>query len=250
MKLFSELYKKEHILSKIDARLKMTTSLVILAMVISYRGYAFPLAIAVMSFSLCIMMNIPIRTFAFRFSEPVFIASIIVLLKLFFHGNDPIFSINIIGINISGYKEGLMDGLLIALRILGAVSVMAVMGFSTPFNEILAGLSWMRVPRGFVEILMFAYRYIFVLIEDAMVIYNAQKNRLGYSSIRQGMGSFGTLTGSLILKAFDHSHDISVAMIQRGFDGNIPLMNHKPFKSLEIAFSFILLSALGILWVI
>ena len=50
---------------------------------------------------------------------------------------------------------------------------------------------------------MFAYRYIFVLLDDATVIYSAQKNRLGYSTIRRGLSSFGVLAGSLTLKAFD-----------------------------------------------
>ncbi len=153
-----------------------------------------------------------------------------------------------LNINISGYKDGLMDGLMIAVRIMGAVSIVTVMGFSTPFTEFIAGLSWLKVPKGFIEILMFAYRYIFVLFDDAMVIYNAQKNRLGYSNIRRGLGSFGILTGSLMLKAFEHSHNITVSMIQRGYDGNMPILKHKPFKLSEVVVSVLAITAMGIVW--
>lgn len=248
MELFSEYFKKDHILSRIDARVKLIVSLAILAMILSYKGFTLPLLVTLLCLFLCVKMKMPLRIFLLRFSEPVFIISVILILKFFFSGNDVLFSINIIGIKISGHKDGLMDGLMIASRILSAVSIVAVLGFSTPFTEFIAGLSWLRVPKGFIEILMFAYRYIFVLLEDAMVIYNAQKNRLGYSNIKRGLGSFSTLAGSLVLKAFEHSHNITVAMIQRGYDGNIPMLKHKPFKLSEIIVSVLVITAMGFVW--
>lgn len=196
----------------------------------------------------CIGMGIPLKVFLLRFSEPVFIALIIIVLKLFFSGNDVLFAFNILNISISGYKDGLMDGLMIAMRILGAVSIVALMGFSTPFTEFIAGLSWLRIPKGFIEVLIFAYRYIFVLFEDAMVIYNAQKNRLGYSNISRGLRSFSILAGSLILKTFEHSQNITASMIQRGYDGNIPILKQRPFKLSEVILSILIVTAVGFLW--
>jgi cobalt/nickel transport system permease protein len=248
MELFSEYLKKDHMLSKIDARVKILVGLTILAMVLSYKGFVLPSLVILLCLFFCIKMKIPLRILIRRFSEPIFIISIVLLLKFFFSGDDAFFSINIIGIEVTGHKDGLMDGLMIGSRIFGAVSIVAVMGFSTPFTEFIAGLSWLRVPKGFIEILMFAYRYIFVLLDDAMVIYNAQKNRLGYSNIRRGLSSFGVLTGSLILRAFDQSQNTTVAMIQRGYDGNIPMLKHKPFKPSEIIASVLIVMAMGLVW--
>ncbi|MDI6801498.1 MAG: cobalt ECF transporter T component CbiQ [Thermodesulfovibrionales bacterium] len=233
MEIFAEHLRKDHLLSKVDARIKLLSALSLLGMVLSYKGFAFPVIITAICVFLCVRMKIPLKIFILRFSEPLFIAAVIVLLKFFISGRD-----------------GLIDGILIACRIIGAVSVVAVLGFSTPFTEIMSALSWMRIPKGFIEILMLAYRYVFVLLEDAMVIYNAQKNRLGYCSIKRGLSSFGTLAGSLVLKAFEHSHNITTAMIQRGYDGNIPAMKHKPFKLHDIAFSVILITIIGALWTI
>ncbi|MBI5026134.1 MAG: cobalt ECF transporter T component CbiQ [Nitrospirae bacterium] len=253
MELFSEYFKKEHILSKIDARVKILVSLIMLAMVLSYKGFVLPLLVTLLCLFFCIKMRVPLKVFILRFSEPIFIASIVLLLKFFFSGKDIIFSISLPTshfslLTVTGYKDGLMDGLMIASRIISAVSIVAVLGFSTPFTDIIAGLSWFRVPKGFIEILMFAYRYIFVLLEDAMVIYNAQKNRLGYSSIKRGLSSFGTLAGSLVIKAFEHSQNITVAMVQRGYDGNIHMLKHKPFKSSEIIISVLVITAMGFVW--
>ena len=231
MELFSEYFKKDHFLLRIDARVKLLVALAILVMVLSYKGFVFSLFVSLLGAFLCVKMRIPLRIFLLRFSEPLFIVSVIILLKFLLSGRD-----------------GLIEGAMIAVRIFAAVTVVAILGFSTPFTEFMSALSWMRIPRGFIEILMFAYRYIFVLFEDAMVIYNAQKNRLGYSNIRRGLGSFGALTGSLMLKAFEHSHNITVSMIQRGYDGTMPAMRHKPFRFSEVAASVLLVFAMGFIW--
>jgi cobalt/nickel transport system permease protein len=248
MELFSEFLKKEKGLLKIDARIKLLITLTLLGMVLTYRGFFFPLLVALLCLFLCLKMKVPLRVLIFRFSEPMFVALVVLFLKLFFSGENELFSIDLIGFKVVAYKEGLIEGIRVGCRIIGAVSIVAVMGFSTPFTEFMASLSWLRVPKSFVEILMFAYRYIFVLLEDAMVIYNAQKNRLGYSNILRGLSSFGVLAGSLTLKAFEQSQNTAVAMIQRGYDGNMPMFKQEPFKPSEIMISILFILAMGFVW--
>lgn len=253
MEILSEYLKKDNFLREIDGRIKLIVALVLLAMALSYKGFLFPLLMLGLSLSLCVSLRVPLRVVFMRFSEPLFIASIIVILKLFFAGKDVLFYLclptsNFSLFTLAAHRDGLMEGLQIASRILGAVSIVIVTGFITPFTEFLSALSWMKVPKGFVEILMFAYRYIFVLTEDAMVIYNAQKNRLGYSSIRRGLSSFGALTGSLILRAFEKSEQITSSMLQRGYDGGIPAIRHRPFNAAQVLVSFLVLAVLGVIW--
>lgn len=248
MELFSEHLKKEHLLSKIDARIKLIVVFTLLVMVLSYKGISFPLIIAILCLFLCLMMRVPFRVVILRFSEPMFIASVLLLLKFFFSGEDALFSINILGLKIVGHKDGLIEGLKISSRIIGAVSLLAVLGFATPFTEFMAGLSWFKVPKPFVELLMLTYRYIFVLFEDAGVIYNAQRNRLGYSGIKKGLRSFGTLTGALIIRAFEHSQKTSLAMLQRGYTGDMPMLRQRPFKMAEVTTAILFVFVMGIIW--
>jgi cobalt/nickel transport system permease protein len=37
-------------------------------------------------------------------------------------------------------------------------------------------------------------------------------------------------------------------MVQRGYDGAIPMLRHKPFKSSELAGSALFLLVMGVLW--
>lgn len=235
-------------LHRADARLKLAVGLILVVMVLCYQGFVFPLLIALSSLILTVIHRVPLRRVILRFSEPLFIAAVLVLLKTFFSGSDGMGTVPLFGLEITAYRDGLREGLLIATRIVGAVSIVAILGIITPFNEFLSALAWFRVPKGFIEVLMFAYRYIFLLFEEAMVIYHAQKNRLGYSSIRRGLNSFGVLAGSLTLKAFDNSSNTATAMAQRGYDGSMPMLRHRPFRMVEVVFSVVLVAVMGALW--
>jgi cobalt/nickel transport system permease protein len=151
---------------------------------------------------------------------------------------------------LTGHRDGLMEGLLITSRILGGVSLLAAVGFATPFIEFMAALSWLRVPKPFIEIMMFAYRYLFVFLEDATTIYSAQKNRLGYTGIKKGLNSFGVLTGSLVLRGLEQSQKTADAMEQRGYTGDMPLLKGKPLRALELAGGLLIVIFGGVAWMI
>jgi len=180
---FSEHFSKGHFLSGIDARVKLLVTLALLLMVLSYQGILFPLIVSCGALMLCAKMRIPVKLLFLRMAQPLLIASVVLLLKFLFTGEDVMFSLNLLGLKLSGHRDGLMEGIRITSRIMGGVSLVIALGFATPFIEFVAALSWLRVPRPFIEIMMFAYRYLFVFLEDASTIYSAQKNRLGYAGI-------------------------------------------------------------------
>jgi cobalt/nickel transport system permease protein len=237
--------ESSHPLALIDPRVKLLSALALLVMVISCRGVIFPLLVAAVSFGLCLTLRVPLRVLLLRFSEPLFIALMVFLLKLFFAGEVPLFSWDLGWFRLTAHRDGLAEGILISSRILGGVSLLGLVGFSTPFTGLMAALSWMRVPQALVDVALFAWRYLFLLMEDAQVVYHAQRNRLGYVGYRRGLSSLGTLAGVLVLKAFDNSQSVTTAMMQRGYDGAMPLLRHQPFKSAEVALALLLVLGLG-----
>jgi cobalt/nickel transport system permease protein len=250
MNIFSEHFKKEHLLTKTDARVKVVVVFALLMMVLSYKGILLPLLIAAASLLICIRMHIPVRIMLLRFSQPMFIALVVLLLKTFFSGEETLFTFNLLGLDITGHKDGLMEGIMIFSRIAGGVSLVIALGFATPFIEFVAALSWLKVPKTFIEIMMFAYRYLFMLLEDANTIYSAQKNRLGYAGIRKGMHSFGVLTGSLVLRGFEQSQKTADAMMQRGYTGDMPLLKGEPLRIAELAVAAVIVLSGGVVWMI
>jgi cobalt/nickel transport system permease protein len=242
-----QVHNGSHPISRLDPRVKLLSAVALLVMVISCRELYFPLLVSALCLWLCLNLGISVKTLTFRFSEPVFIAATVLLLKLFFAGSVTLFSLNVAGIELVGHRDGLLEGVKIASRIVGGVSLLAVVGFSTPFTELMAALSWLRVPQVLIDVALFAWRYLFLLLEDAQVVYNAQKNRLGYVGYRRGLSSFGTLAGVLVIKAFDNSQSITTAMVQRGYDGEMPLLLHKPFHAVEVAWALLFITVMGAL---
>ncbi|RNC69222.1 MAG: cobalt ECF transporter T component CbiQ [Desulfuromonadales bacterium] len=238
----------DHPLVRLDARVKLLTALALIVMVISCAGSGFPLLVAALCLGLCVAMGVPPRRILIRFAEPLFIAAMVLLLKLFFSGHEPLFTMHLFGLELVGHRDGLREGVMIASRIAGAVSVVAAVGFATPFTELMAALAWLRVPQGLIEVALFAWRYLFVLFDDAQVVYAAQRNRLGYAGFRRGLRSFGTLAGALVIKAFDNSQTVTTAMVQRGYDGTMPLLRHRPFRKGEVLLSAAFVAMMGVLW--
>lgn len=248
MHRFPENIGRVTVVTAIDPRLKLLSVMVLLAMVLTYRGFLFPLFVAVLCLGLCASMRISVRSLLVRYSEPALIVIVLVLIKSFFAGKEIIWKFHCLGIDLVLYRDGLIDGLLIGARVFAGVSLVTAFVFATSFTQLLGALSWLRVPRGLIEVSMFAYRCIFLLLDDAAVIYNAQKNRLGYSSVRRALSSFGVLAGSLTLKAFDNSQHAATAMIQRGYDGTLPLAAQRPLKIRHVAISIFFLLLMGVAW--
>lgn len=242
-----QLRGSSHPIAQLDPRVKVLTALALLVMVISCQGLAFPLLVSALSLALCFKLGIAGRTLALRFSEPLFIVATLVVLKLFTTGHVPLFSLHLAGVELVGHRDGLLEGVRIAARMTGGVSLLALVGFSTPFTELVAALSWFKVPHVLIEIALFAWRYLFLLLEDAQVVYNAQRNRLGYAGCRRGLRSFGTLAGVLVIKAFDNSQIITTAMVQRGYDGRMPMLVQKPIRMGEVMSALVIVLGMGVI---
>ncbi len=146
-------------------------------------------------------IKIPPNIILFRLAAPLSITGVIFLIQVFFYGMPP------------------MLGFLIVGKVIGAVSLVIFLSMTTPVNKLLNSARWFKVSNTWIEVAMFSYRYIFVLLEDAITIRNAQKVRLGYSSLARSLRSFGELMGLTVIRAYDRSIAIYESMMLRGYNG-------------------------------
>jgi cobalt/nickel transport system permease protein len=207
----------------------------LLALVVSSHGSAFPWQVAGICLPVALISGMPLRILSLRLLHPLFIAAVILTLKTFMGAAETTTLVTIGSFSISGQMEGLREGLIITSRIIGAVSVAILLSQVMSFTETMAALAWLRVPRGLVEVSMFAWRSLFMLYDDASVVFTAQKNRLGYCGMRRSLTSFGAMAGMLTIRAFDSSQAMTVAMSQRGYDGNLPLLRGSRLGASQLA---------------
>lgn len=228
----------------VDPRIRMTAALVLLLLVISSATTTFPLCVTALCLPAALAHGMKPRTLLLRMLHPLFIATIVVVLRALWGQGEPILTAGIVSI----YPAGLQAGLLIASRIIASVSIVILLSRIQTFTEGMAALAWLRVPHGLIEVSLFAWRSIFLLYDDASVVYTAQKNRLGYCGIRRGLHSLGSMAGMLAIKAFDNSHSVTIAMTQRGYDGTLPLSNRSPLPITQLTGLLLFVVFAAITW--
>lgn len=208
----------------VDPRLLVVGALLLVVLIISSSRPWFPLFCLAGCLTAAWVAGVRPRLLLTRLGSPLLLAIMLLLFK------------SLAGSGWQPSLAGLREGGLLASRVLGAASVLLLLGCLISVTEILGALAWLRLPRTLVEVALLAWRYLFVLLDDASVVYSAQKNRLGYSSgMRRSLRSFGSLAGLLTVKAFDASRTITVAMSQRGYDGNLPLALPERLSPLQSA---------------
>ena len=150
--------------------------------------------------------------------------------------------INFYGVNIS---TGVLLFITIIIKNILCLMAVFLLMATTKFDSITCELVHLKIPSIFVLQLVMIYRYIFVLVEEALTMIQAYqlKNPQSKGIAFKDMGSF---VGSLLVRSFERSNEVYNAMKCRGFDVKQAYLNYVDF---EIENYFLLMMAVGVLMI-
>jgi len=123
-----------------------------------------------------------------------------------------------------------------------SVQAAIVLAASTQFPELLQAMRAVGIPRLLVGMFGLTWRYLFVLVDEALRLLRARMARSGQSGEagRKTGGSLawrahmaGGMAGNLFLRAFERSDRIYVAMLSRGYDGEVRTLPLPAFSGLN-----------------
>ncbi len=144
----------------------------------------------------------------------------------------------------------------IAIKSWLSIQAAIVLAASTSFPDLLVAMRALHVPQLLVSIFGLMWRYMFVLVDEATRLLRARASRSGQSDLpgtRPG-GKLswrarvtGGMAGSLFLRAFERSDRIYMAMVSRGYDGEVRALPLPTVRSAQWAILIASLSLLGIL---
>jgi len=147
-------------------------------------------------------------------------------------------------------KPGLERFLSIAFKSWLSVQMAILLTATTPLPDLLMAMRALRLPRLLVAILSLMWRYLAVLIDEALRMMRAREARSG-SWVGTGGGSLawraqvtGRMAGTLFLRGYERSERIYNAMLARGYDGSIRSF---PLKPLSRGERLLLVLAVGVL---
>jgi cobalt/nickel transport system permease protein len=221
--LFSDIFTyRDNTLTRIDPRVKLLIALAALIAVVTSARPVLPLGLFVLSLGTIASLRIPVKLVALRLAAPFSTVAILVVLQTFVTGTTPLFALTLGGWTITAKAEGLRQGLLLGVRVLGALSVVLLLGITTPAHRIFQALRGFRISKEWVEIAILMYRYIFVLMDRAGDLAAAQRLRLGYTAPRRALTSLSALAGATVVHSFEQAGRTHDAMRLRGYRGTMP----------------------------
>lgn len=153
-------------------------------------------------------------------------------------------------------QEGLARFISIALKSWISVQAAILLASSTPFPDLLVAMRAVKIPRLLVAIFGLMWRYLFVLVDEVLRLLRARAARSGHAD-RPGLKPGGKLAwrarvaggmaGNLFMRAFERSDRIYVAMLSRGYDGEVRSAPLPALSSLSWLILIIGLFILGVL---
>ncbi|MHB8770964.1 MAG: cobalt ECF transporter T component CbiQ [Syntrophales bacterium] len=221
--LFSDIFTyRDNALTRIDPRAKLLIALAALVAVVTAERVAVPLLLAGICLGAVAGLRVPLRIVAARLAAPLGVAALLVALQTFVTGSTPLYSFTLAGWQLTLKAEGLRQGTLLASRVLGALSVVFLLGLVTPAHRIFQALRSFGISQTWLEVAILMYRYIFVLMDRTANIAAAQRIRLGYRGWRRSLGSFATLAGATLIHSCEQAERTGAAMRLRGYGGTMP----------------------------
>lgn len=108
-------------------------------------------------------------------------------------------------------------------RSLATLSATYLFVLTTPFNQIIRLLQKSGLPKVLVEQMLLTYRFIFILIEEASAIRQAQALRFGYRSLRTSYHSMAMLIGLLLQRVIMRYQQMEISLEMKLFQGEFHL---------------------------
>jgi len=223
---------RDTVIHRLDPRVKLTATLLFILTVVSFPKYEvtgllpfflFP----VLFFSLG---DIPVK---FIVQKVLFVSPFALFIGIFNPMLDSRTAYSLWGFPVSG---GWVSFLSIMLKFLLTTTSALLLVATTSFPGVCHALQKLGMPELFVSQLLFLYRYIFVLTEEALRMVRARDMR-SFGKRGGGMRAYISLVGTFFLRSIERAERIYQAMLSRGFTGRLHAARPYRFSYSDAAFA-------------
>lgn len=198
-----EIANSRGILQRIDPRLKILLFFILIVLTCFLRDIPRLLIFYCISILLAVLSGISIPFFIKRvwFFIPIFTLFIAIP---------------------AVFMYGIKSAIIFILRVATCVSFAVLMAITTKHNMLLRAIRYFFIPNIFIQILDMTYRYIFFFVKVFEEMHVGLKSRLikkfGSKEARKWIGS---RIGYLFKRSVKMSEDVYLAMLARGYTGEI-----------------------------
>jgi len=232
---------RDSFVHRLDPRAKVVATLAFIITVISYSKYeVFALAPFFLFPVLLVSLgDIPVLVLV---KKVLIVSPFAVFIGMFNPLFDPA-TVLVFGREISA---GWVSYFSILVKFTLTISAALLLIATTSFPGVCRALRRFGLPALFVSQLLFLYRYLFVLLEEAMRIVRARDMR---SFGQRGLDARTAvrIIGMLFLRTVERAERIYSAMLSRGFAGDIRTLDRHTFRGVDLAFMTATIAILAVL---
>ena len=232
----------ESLLHRLDVRIKLLSAILLITVLAVSRSYQPALTGLTIGTVLVITARLDWRSVAKRLLlVNGFVLFLWITLPLSYPGS-PLFSIG----PLSFSRDGVMLAALITIKANGSVLILMALIATSSIADLGNGLSRLKVPDSLCMLLLFSYRYIFVIHQEYQRLLRAARLR----SFQAGTNfhtyrTFGYLFGMTLVKSLHRADRVRQAMILRGFQGRFYSLNISTIGTQEVCFGVLVAALTG-----
>lgn len=211
IRLLDDLAKKNTPIHALHPLVKLITTVIYLAVVMSFERYEISKLLPFIFFPLVVALlaELPLMPIVHRL---LMVLPLIIGIGIL----NPIIDnhiITILGFNVS---RGWLTFLSLSIKSILSVAAGIILIATTGMDKLAVAMRMLKIPKIFVLQLLLTYRYITVLIEEFLRMTQAYSLR---APEQKGINknNWGSFAGQLILRTFDRAERVYQAMLLRGF---------------------------------
>jgi cobalt/nickel transport system permease protein len=229
------------VIHALDPRVKFVFTLAfILTMALLPVG-AWPVYVLMLAFSLSIMVLSELGIKYVLKRSMLALPFVLAAVPLLFTVKGPaLFTLSIGSLSLTITATGLERLLSIMFKSWVSVQMAIVFAAATPFPDMLLAMRAVKIPRLIVGLFGLMWRYMFVMVDEAIRLMRARASRSGAIEGAKPGGNIawrakvtGGMAGNLFVRSLDRGERIYAAMAARGYDGEIRSFPLPPITSVS-----------------
>jgi len=201
----------DSVIHRIDPRLKIIAAFIFILFIVLTSPTTY-LSFVLCGLILLILLAVSRIPFLFILKKTLVVIPFVVLIAIFIpliKGQDGIILFR--GIVIKSYLSVLCMTLLIS---------------STRFTSLLKGLELLKIPKLFIMIMSFMYRYLFLLVDEIQRMRRAKESRsFGRPRYLRKIRTLSNIVGVFFVRSYERAERVYLAMCSRRFTGDIKTMD-------------------------
>jgi cobalt/nickel transport system permease protein len=210
---------------RLDPRLKLLATLAFVLVVTTTppgNWLAFTL-LAVLAIGAVLVAEVPLVDGLKRSAVALPFAGMVAISLPFAAGGEVVWSWSFLNWTLTVTNEGLVLFAMVVVKAWLSIMASGLLVVSTPFPDLLKAMRSLHVPVVLTATISFMYRYLFVLVDEAMRLQIARAARAAGPGRAMWWRArvLGGMIGSLFIRSYERSERIFAAMLSRGFSGEV-----------------------------